>query len=107
MHGTHTIPSLEDVPGGHSRAPVRSAFGSDPASTAVQYEAPSCETLPSPQGVQVAAPATDEVPAGQKRAAVWFAFGTEPASTATQYEAPGALDVLPSAQSLQPEADPT
>ena len=84
MHGTHSLPCLEEVPAGHRRAAVRSAFGTDPASTAVQKEAPSVAMLPSAQGVQAAEPVVENVPAGHGRAAVRSALGMDPASTAVQ-----------------------
>ena len=84
MHGTHSLPDFEEVPAGHKRGAVRSAFGTDPASTVVQCEAPAAAMLPSAQGVQAAAPAAEKVPPGHNLAAVWSALEMNPASTKVQ-----------------------
>ena len=78
-------PAAEKLPAGHRRAAVRSAFGTDPASTATQCaEAFAVAIMPTVQGVQVAEPVVEEVPAGHGPAAGRSAFGKYPASTAAQ-----------------------
>jgi hypothetical protein len=80
-------PVTEKVPAGHGRAAVWSAFGTDPASTVVQCEAPAASAMvPSVQGAHSSAPnsalepgshATHEIPSAPS--------GTSPGLHALQF----------------------
>ena len=111
-------PAAEKVPRAHTLEALRSMLGSDPASTAAQYEAPGVfEILPSSHTVQSSAepvlsvslyfpdgqgvqppseePGAAQKPTGHSSHTVWSALETVPPAQVAQLEAPSGA-MLPS-----------
>ena len=78
-------PVTEKVPAGHRRAAVWSAFGTDPASTVVQCEAPAAAMVPSVQGAHSSAPNSALEPGSHATHEIPSASGTSPGLHALQF----------------------